>query len=139
MSQPVSGYLYPRNLVLLDGRRTVSGGANSAGVDVTQFKGNGVTVVAYVDTVTSSGNVTATVQESHDNISFAAVTGATLSLTATGLATVFVPNVSRKYLRLSFVLNSGTSLAVSHFVYGQPGEATTGSVYTTAPVGQVGI
>lgn len=133
MSQMAAGYLYSRNLVLVDARRTVSGSATTTGVDISQFKGNGVTLISYVDTVTSSGNVTATVQHSDDNSTFASVSGATVTLTATGLAVTFVPNVAKKYLRLSFALNSGTSIAVSNFLFGSPDMATTSSGYTNSP------
>lgn len=133
MSQPNSGYLYSRNLVLADARRTVSGSATTTGVDISQFGGNGVTLVFYTDTVTSSGNVTATVQHSDDNSTFASVSGATQTLSATGLVALFVPNVAKKYLRLSWALNSGTSIAVSTILYGHMQDATTTQGYTVSP------
>lgn len=134
MAQPVSGYLYDRNLVLLDARRTVSGSATSTSVDVSQFKSNGLTLVFIVDTVTSSGNVTATVQHSDASGSGqASITGATKTLTATGLSTLFVPNAAKKYLNLSWALNSGTSIAVTVLVYGQPDDATVFQGYTNSP------
>ena len=134
MAQPYSGYLYARNLVLLDARRTVSGSATTTSVDVSQFSGNGVTLVFIVDTVSSSGNVTATVQHSAASGSGqASITGATKNLTATGVSTLFVPNAAYKYLNLSWALNSGTSIAVTVLVYGQPQDATVNQGYTNAP------
>lgn len=134
MAQPNSGYLYSRNVILADARRTVNGSATTTGIDVAQFGGNGVTLLFYVDTVTASGNVTATVQDSADNSTFATVTGATATLTATGLTLLFVPNVAKQYLRVSWALNSGTSIAVSTFVYGNPQDATTSQGYTNSPL-----
>lgn len=140
MSQQVAGYLYSRNLVLIDARRTVSGSATSSSVDVSQYKGGGLTLIFYVDTVTASGNVTATVQHSDTSGSGqTSITGATLTLSATGLAVLFVPNVLYKYLNISWALNSGTNIAVSTIAHGQPGETTTSSGYTTAPSGQSGL
>lgn len=137
MAQPVSGYLYSRNLLLLDARRTVSGSATSTSVDVTQFRGNGVTLIFYVDAVNSSGNVTATIQHSDSSGSGqVSLTGMTQTLTATGIAVLFVPNISKKYLNISWALNSGTSVVVSTIIYGQPDMATTSAGYTNAPVGQ---
>ena len=134
MAQPNSGYLYSRNLVLLDARRTVSGSATTTSVDVSQFSGNGVTLVFYVDTVSSSGNVTATVQHSAASGSGqASISGATKVLSATGVYTLFVPNVAYKYVNISWALNSGTSIAVSTILYGQPQDATVNQGYTNAP------
>lgn len=134
MSQPASGYLYDRNLILLDARRTVSGSATTTSVDVTQSKGNGVTLIFVVDTVTASGNVTATAQHSDASGSGqASLTSMTLVLSATGVYTLFVPNASKKYLDVSWALNSGTSIAVTTLLYVQPDMATTSAGYTIAP------
>lgn len=135
MAQPTSGYLYDRNVILADARRTVNGSATTTALDVSQFKSNGVTFLFYTDTVTSSGNVTATVQHSDTTTSgdFSSVSGATKTITATGLVTLFVPNVAKRYVRLSWALNSGTSTATSTFVYGQPDDATVFQGYTNSP------
>lgn len=140
MSQQMASYLYSRNLILIDARRTVSGSATTTSVDVSQYKGNGVSLIFYVDTINSSGNVTATIQASDTSgSSQVSITGATQTLSATGLYILFIPNVLGKYLNISWSLNSGTSVVVSTFAYGQPGEMTTNEGYTTAPSGQSGL
>lgn len=133
MSQPVSGYLYPRNLVLAKATTVVSGTASTTGVDVSQFTGNGITLIFEVSAVVGAGSLAQSVEASDVSGSgYAAVTGATTTLNATGLYTLFIPNFQGKYLRITQTL-SGTSVAYSAIVYGQPNDATTSAGFTIAP------
>lgn len=138
MAQPVSGYLYAENLLRIKTSSTVSSTADTSGVDVTQFKGNGITLIFDCSAVVSSGSLAIQVKESNDNSTFTAITGATITVDASGVTTLFIPNVSKTYLLLAQTL-SGTSVTYSCVAYGQPGAATSSSGYTTAPSGQAGI
>lgn len=139
MAQPVSGYLYDRNLVRVVASSTVSATANTTGVDVTQFTGNGVTLIFDCSAVVSSGSLAIQVQASDTlGSGYANVTDATATVNASGVTTLFVPNFQGKFLRLAQTL-TGTSVTYSCVLYGQPGDATASSGYTNAPLGQSDI
>lgn len=133
MSQPVSGYLYPRNLVLAKATTVVSGSADTTGVDVSQFTGNGITLIFEVSAVVGAGSL-AVVPKGSDVVGsgYVATAGATITLSAVGLYTLFIPNFQGKFLNLGQTL-SGTSVAYSAIVYGQPNDATVSSGYTILP------
>jgi hypothetical protein len=138
MAQPVSGYLYARNLLRIKNSTTVAATANTTGVDVTQFKGNGITLIFDASAVAGAGSLAIAVEHSYDNTTFAAITGATITVDASGVTTLFIPNVARSFIRLAQTL-TGTSVTYSCTAYGQPGDATVDSGFTNSPVGQTGI
>lgn len=132
MAQPNSGYLYSRNIVRLKASTTVSSTADTSGVDISQFKSNGVTIIFDCSAV-SSGSLAIQVKEcATSGGSYTAVSGATATVDASGVTTLFVPNVKEKYILLAQTL-TGTSVTYSALVYGQPDAATTATGHTVAP------
>lgn len=135
MSQPTSGYLYSRNLVRVKASTTVSSTANTTGVNLEQFTGNGITLIFDCSAVVGGGSLAQSVEESYDDSTYAAISGATATIDASGLTLLFIPNFQGPYLRVAQAL-TGTSVTYSVNAYGQPGDATTSEGYTTSPVGQ---
>lgn len=140
MSQPVSGYLYPTNLVLVKASTTVSGSADTTGVDLTQYDSNGITLIFPVSAVTGSGSLAIKVQESYDNVTYTDVPDGTTTLDTTDVGTnppttLFVAKFQGPYLRLDQTL-TGTSVTYSCIAYGNPADATSSAGYSTQPVGQ---
>lgn len=138
MAQPTSGYLYPSNLELVKTSSTISGTANTTGVDLSGFDSNGITLIFQVSAITGSGSLAISVEESYDDSTYSAVSGATDTLNTTDVGTVstlFVPNFQGPYLRLAQTL-TGTSVTYSAIAYGNPAAATDSAGYTTSPVGQ---
>ena len=135
MSQPTSGYLYPQNIVSVKAATTVSGTANTTGVDLSQYSGNGITLIFNCSAVAGSGSLAESVEQSYDDSTYAAISGATITVAAAGVSLLFIPNFQGPYLRVAQTL-TGTSVTYSILAYGQPGEATASEGYTTAPVGQ---
>lgn len=139
MAQPVSGYLYARNLVRVKASTTVSSTADTTGVDLSQFKGNGVTLIFDCSATAGAGSLAIQVKQSDTSGgSYSAITGATITVDASGLSTLFIPNVSKPYILLTQTL-TGTSVTYSCNAYGQPGDSTVDSGFTNSPVGQSGI
>lgn len=133
MSQPTSGYLYSRNLVRVKASSTVSSTADTSFVDISQFKGNGVTLIFDCSATAGAGSLAIQVQEGETAAATpASVTGATITVDASGVQTLFIPNVSKPFILLDQTL-TGTSVTYSCIAYGHPGEATTSSGYTNSP------
>lgn len=134
MSQPSSGYLYSRNLVLAKTSTTVSATANTTGVDVSQFNSNGITLILDTSAVAGSGVLTVAVEGSLALASgYSAISGASTTLSAAGLTLLFIPNFLGTYLRLAQTLVSGTSVTYTAIVYGDPEAKTTSEIYTNSP------
>lgn len=139
MSQQMAGYLYSRNLVEVKASTTVSGTADTTNVDVSQFKSDGITLIFHCSAVAGAGSLAIVVQESDTSGSgHTSITGATITVAAAGVSTLFIPNVTKKYILLDQTL-TGTSVTYSCLAYGQPAETTTDEGYSTAPVGQSGL
>lgn len=134
MSQPTSGYLYDRNLVRIKASTTVSATADTTGVDITQFNGgNGMTFIFDCSATAGAGSLAIKVQEcATSGGTYTDVTGATITVAASGVTTLFVPNVLQPYVCLDQTL-TGTSVTYSCIAYGQPGYATTSAGYTVSP------
>jgi hypothetical protein len=133
MSQPNSGYLYNRNLVRIKASTTVSGTADTTGVDVTQFGSNGLTFIFDCSATAGAGSLAIKVQEcATSGGSYTDVSGATITVDASGVSTLFVPNIKQKYVLLDQTL-TGTSVTYSCIAYGQPQDATVDQGYTNSP------
>jgi hypothetical protein len=133
MSQPTSGYLYDRNLLRIKASTTVSATADTTGVDVTQFGSNGLTFIFDCSATAGAGSLAIKVQEcATSGGTYTDVTGATTTVAASGVTTLFVPNVKRQFVCLDQTL-TGTSVTYSCVVYGQPQDATVDQGYTNAP------
>lgn len=138
MAQPVSGYLYPSNLVLVKTSTTVAATANTTGVSLQSFDSNGITLIFQVSAIAGSGSLAISVEESYDDSTYTAVSGATDTLNTSDVGTVstlFIPNFQGPYLRLAQTL-TGTSVTYSAIAYGNPAAATDSAGFTTSPVGQ---
>jgi hypothetical protein len=134
MSQPVSGYLYDRNLIRIKASTTVSATADTTGVDVSQFKGNGVTFIFDCSAVAGAGSLAIKIQEcATSGGTYTDVAGVpTITVAASGVTTLFVPGIALKFVCLDQTL-TGTSVTYSCIAYGQPGDATVSQGYTIAP------
>lgn len=135
MSQPTSGYLYSTNIVSVKASSTISGTANTTGVNLSQYSGNGITLIFNCSAVAGGGSLAESVEESYDDSTYAAISGATTTVAAAGVTLLFIPNFQGPYLRVAQTL-TGTSVTYSILAYGQPGESTSSEGYTTSPVGQ---
>lgn len=132
MSQPNSGYLYPRNLVEVKASSTVSSTADTTGVDVSQFGSNGVTLIFHCSAVAGAGSLAIQVEEGDTTSGGTNVSGATITVNAAGVSTLFIPNVTKKYILLAQTL-TGTSVTYSCLAYGHPQDATVSQGYTNSP------
>jgi hypothetical protein len=133
MSQPTSGYLYDRNLLRVKASTTVSSTADTTGVDVTQFGSNGLTFIFDCSATAGAGSLAIKVQEcATSGGSYTDVSGATITVAASGVQTLFVPNIKQKYVCLDQTL-TGTSVTYSCIAYGQPQDATVDQGYTNSP------
>lgn len=132
MSQPNSGYLYSRNLVRVKASTTVSSTADTTGVDVSQFGSNGITLIFDCSATDGAGSLAIQVEEGDTTSGGTNVTGATITVDASGVSTLFIPNVSKKYILLAQTL-TGTSVTYSCIAYGNPQDATTSQGYTVSP------
>lgn len=77
---------------------------NSTGVDTNDC--TGVIFVVGISTIVSTGTVTITAQESDDNSSYSAISGASVAYTDADdnkLAVLDIRNFSKRYLRVSIV------------------------------------
>lgn len=138
MSQPVSGYLYPTNLVLGKTSTTVSSTANTTGVNLKQFDSGGITLIFQVSAIAGGGSLAISAEESYDDVTYSAITGATDTFNTSDVGTVstlFIPNFQGPYLRLAQTL-TGTMATYSYIVYGNPAAATSSAGYSTAPTSQ---
>ena len=111
---------------------TVSSTANTTGVNVTQFGSPGLTLVFDCSATAGAGSLAIAVEASTDDSTYAAVSGATTTVAASGVTILFVPNFSGTYLRLAQVL-SGTSVTYSCIIYGQPADTTTETGHSNSP------
>lgn len=129
-----AGYLGSRNVLRVKASSTVSSTADTTNVDMSQFTGsNGVTFIFDCSAVVSSGSLAIVVKESDTSGSgHTAVTGATTTVNASGVTTLFVPNISKRYVLLEQTL-TGTSVTYSCVAVGQPGQLTTSAGYTNSP------
>jgi len=132
MSQPNSGYLYSRNLVRVKASSTVSSTADTTGVDISQFGSNGVTLIFDCSATAGAGSLAIQVEEGDTSSGGTNITGATITVDASGVSTLFIPNVSKKYILLAQTL-TGTSVTYSCVCYGNPQDATTSQGYTVSP------
>ena len=133
MAQPSSGYLYSRNLLRIKASSTVSGTADTTGVDVSQFTSNGLTFIFDCSAVAGAGSLAIKVQEcATSGGTYTDVSGATITVDASGVSTLFVPNIKQQYVLLDQTL-TGTSVTYSCIAYGQPQDATTSQGYTNSP------
>lgn len=132
MSQPNSGYLYSRNLVRVKASSTVSSTADTTGVDVSQFGSNGITLIFDCSATAGAGSLAIQVEEGDTSTGGTDITGATITVDASGVSTLFIPNVSKKYIVLEQTL-TGTSVTYSCIAYGNPQDATTSQGYTVSP------
>lgn len=133
MSQPTSGYLYPRNLVRVAASSTVSSTADTTGVDISQFGSNGITLIFDCSATSGSGSLAIQVEEGDTSSGGTNITGATITVNASGVSTLFIPNVSKKFILLAQTL-TGTSVTYSCIAYGNPQDATTSQGYTNSPL-----
>lgn len=139
MAQATAGYLYSRNIARLKASTTVSGSADLSGVDISAFDtGNGITLIFDCSAVVGAGSLAIQVKESDDNSTFTTVSGALVTVAASGVTMLFIPNMSKKYLQLSQTL-TGTSVTYSCVAYGVPEQATGSEGYTVLPQGQSGL
>lgn len=133
MSQPNSGYLYPRNLVRVAASSTVSSTADTTGVDISQFGSNGITLIFDCSATAGGGSLAIQVEEGDTNTGGTDIAGATITVAASGVSTLFIPNVSKKFIVLEQTL-TGTSVTYSCIAYGNPQDATTSQGFTNSPL-----
>jgi len=139
MAQQTAGYLYTSNIKRIKASATVSGSADSTGVDISTFDcGNGLTLIFDCSAVAGGGSLAIAVAESDDDSSYSAISGATITVAVSGVTKLFIPNVSKKYIRLGMTL-TGTSVTFSCVAIGVPHQTTSSEGYTTAPTGQSGL
>ena len=116
----------------------MSSTANTTGVDLSQFDSGGITLIFQVSAIAGGGSLAISAEESYDDVTYSAITGATDTLNTSDVGTVstlFIPNFQGPYLRLAQTL-TGTSVTYSYIVYGNPAAATSSAGYSTAPTSQ---
>ena len=123
------------------GASAVTAAANVASVDCQAFTGP-LNFVVSLGTVTAAATLTGVVQESDDNVTFAANDNQPFVVTTTnasGLFVVFAPSFAKRFARIAFTGLTGTSpnFAVEAIVLVAQPKATSNSNTASTLVGPV--
>ena len=119
------------------GAGAVTAPANVASVDCQAFTGP-LNFLISVGTVSAAATLTGVVQESDDNVTFAANDNqpfTVLTANATGLFVVFAPSFAKRFARIAWTAITGTSpsFAVESVVLvAQPKTTSTSNTASTA-------